>query len=308
MTEGKGKKAAFRGRLLRWSRFAPTVLCASLLLLTSVGCPPQQPPGLPVESAEPAPPAPAEQEEPAEVEPTEPPIVVPEQPEKPIEWKKPRFEEREQERERMVRTQIAGRGRAVKDEGVLEAMRQVPRHLFVPPEHSRAAYADRPLRIGHGQTISQPYIVAYMTELLQVEPGERVLEIGTGSGYQAAVLTELTPHVYSIEIIKELAEQAAERLKKLGYDTVRVKAADGYFGWVEHAPFDGIIVTCVAGHIPPPLLEQLKPGGRMVIPVGGVYETQFLVVVSKDEEGNTRSEQVLPVQFVPMTGRAQEGS
>lgn len=224
---------------------------------------------------------------------------------KPLEWERPRFEERKDERERMVQEQIAARG--VEDALVLDAMRHVPRHLFVPARYAGRAYADYPLPIGQGQTISQPYIVAFMTELLEVEPGDRILEIGTGSGYQAAVLTELTPYVYTIEIIEALGEQAAERLESLGYETVGAKIGDGYFGWAEHAPFDGIIVTCAAGHIPPPLLEQLKPGGRMVIPVGRVYEIQYIVRVTSDEEGKIRSQRLLPVRFVPMTGRAQVG-
>jgi protein-L-isoaspartate(D-aspartate) O-methyltransferase len=221
----------------------------------------------------------------------------------PLVWDRPRFEERRAERLRMVQEQMARRD--VKDEAVLDAMRQVPRHLFVPDEGQREAYADHPLPIGYGQTISQPYIVAYMTELLGLKPGARVLEIGTGSGYQAAVLSELTPHVYSIEIIRQLAEQAGQRLRKLGYATVQTKQDDGYYGWKEHAPFDAIIVTAAAGHVPPPLVEQLKPGGKMVVPVGGVYETQYLVVVTKEEDGRVRTRSVLPVRFVPMTGQAQ---
>ena len=221
-------------------------------------------------------------------------------------WSRPRFEERKDERERMVARQIAARGRDVKEKRVLDAMRRVPRHLFVPASEQRAAYADHPLPIGHGQTISQPYIVAFMTELLELEPGERALEIGTGSGYQAAVLTEITPEVYSIEIIKPLGLAADERLKALGYGTARLKTGDGYFGWEEHGPFDAVIVTCAAGHIPPPLIAQLKPGGRMVIPVGGPFWNQYLVLVTKDEKGEVRSEHVLAVAFVPMTGRAQE--
>ncbi|MHC4480692.1 MAG: protein-L-isoaspartate(D-aspartate) O-methyltransferase [Planctomycetota bacterium] len=189
---------------------------------------------------------------------------------------------------------------------MLEAMRHVPRHRFVPEWRSRSAYADRPLPIGQGQTISQPYIVALMTDLLDLEPGDRVLEIGTGSGYQAAVLSEITPYVYSIEILEELAEQAKARLRKLGYRTIRTAQEDGYYGWEEHAPFDAVIVTAAAGHVPPPLVKQLKPGGRMAIPVGGPFETQQLIVVSKDEEGRVRSRSVLPVRFVPMTGRVQE--
>ena len=233
---------------------------------------------------------------------------APPEPAKPPEWKRPRFEERKDERARMVKEQIQARGRDVKDKRVLEAMREAPRHLFVKPEDSAEAYADHPLPIGYGQTISQPYIVALMTELLEVKPGDRVLEIGTGSGYQAAVLSELTPNVYTIEIVKELGRQATERLKKLGYETVQVRVGDGYFGWEEHGPFDGIIVTCAAGHVPPPLLRQLKNGGRMVIPIGEAYEIQHLVVVSKNESGKITTRQVLPVGFVPMTGRIQGGS
>jgi len=227
-------------------------------------------------------------------------------PDGPLEWDKPRFTERAEERARMVVEQIIARG--VDDAAVLDAMRRVPRHRFVPAQYERSAYADQPLPIDHGQTISQPYIVALMTELLEVDPGEAILEIGTGSGYQAAVLTELTPYVYTIEIIEALGEQAAERLAALGYATVGARIADGYYGWEEQAPFDGIIVTCAAGHIPPPLLAQLAPGGRMVIPVGPVYDVQYLVLVAKDENGTLRSESLLPVRFVPMTGRALEES
>lgn len=220
-------------------------------------------------------------------------------------WDRPRFEQRRAERRRMVRDQIADRG--VTDEEVLEAMRHVPRHKFVPDRYARSAYADRPLPIGHGQTISQPYIVAFMTQQIQLEASDKVLEIGTGSAYQAAVLSEITPHVYSIEIIPELAKHAAKRLDTLGYDTVEVKTADGYFGWKKHAPFDAIIVTAAAGHIPPPLVKQLKKGGRMIIPVGGTLEIQYLILVEKDDEGQLSSNQLMPVRFVPMTGRAQEG-
>jgi protein-L-isoaspartate(D-aspartate) O-methyltransferase len=220
-------------------------------------------------------------------------------------WDRPRFEERGEDRHRMVRRQIADRG--VTDEDVLDAMRHVPRHEFVPDRYAGSAYADRPLPIGQGQTISQPYIVAFMTEQLQLKAGDRALEIGTGSAYQAAVLSEITPHVYTIEIIEELAKQASKRLDELGYKTVKPKTGDGYFGWKDHAPFDAIIVTAAAGHIPPPLLKQLKKGGRMIIPVGGTYEVQYLILVQKDERGELSSEQLMPVRFVPMTGRAQEG-
>jgi len=204
----------------------------------------------------------------------------------------------------MVLRQIRARG--VEDPAVLEAMEHVPRHEFVPEHYARDAYRDSPLPIGFGQTISQPYIVAFMTELLELKPGDRVLEIGTGSGYQAAVLSELTPRVFSIEIIEELGKAAAERFASLGYATIETKIADGYYGWEEKGPFDAVIVTCAAGHVPPPLIEQLKPGGRMVIPVGPVYDVQYLIRVTKDEEGEVRAERMLPVRFVPMTGRAQE--
>lgn len=191
---------------------------------------------------------------------------------------------------------------------VLEAMGTVPRHWFVPENMQRDAYADRPLPIGFGQTISQPYIVAMMTELLNPRPDWKVLEIGTGSGYQAAVLTKFTPDVYTMEIVEPLHKQAVPRLQKLGLGSDRVLHGDGYFGVEKAAPFDGIIVTAAADHIPPPLIQQLKPGGRMVIPIGAVHATQRLVVVEKDQSGKVRSRTVLPVQFVPLTGgpRGQE--
>lgn len=226
--------------------------------------------------------------------------------EKSLEWPKPRFEERREEREQMVQAQIAARG--IEDEAVLVAMQSVPRHLFVPSEQAQRAYVDSPLPIGYGQTISQPFIVAYMTEWLEIEPGDRILEIGTGSGYQAAVLSEITPSVYTIEIIEDLGKQAIERFESLDYETIQAKIGDGYFGWSEVAPFDGIIVTCAAGHIPPPLLDQMNPGGRMIIPVGGVYDVQYLVLVTKDDQGEIRSQTLLPVRFVPMTGWAQRAT
>jgi protein-L-isoaspartate(D-aspartate) O-methyltransferase len=220
-----------------------------------------------------------------------------------LEWDRPRFDERVEERERLVRTGIINEG--IRDQAVVEAMLHVPRHKFVAPAQQRQAYLNNPLPIGHGQTISQPYIVAYMAEMLEIEPGDKVLEIGTGSGYHAAVLSELTPHVYSIEIIEPLGRQAAELYEELGYHTIETKIADGYYGWEEHAPFDKIIVTAAAGHIPPPLIEQLKPGGIMAIPVGGPYQTQTLMKVTKREDGNIRTERLLPVRFVPMTGAAE---
>lgn len=193
-------------------------------------------------------------------------------------------------------------GRFTLDARVLEAMAKVPRHRLVPESQRRHAYADRPLPIGYGQTISQPFIVALMTDLLRPEPGHRVLEVGTGSGYQAAVLAELVERVYSIEIIEPLARQATERLGAQGYRNIETRVGDGYYGWPEHAPFDGIVVTAAAASIPPPLIAQLKPGGRMLIPVGTAYFNQNLMLVEKGEDGRVRSRQILPVRFVPLTG------
>lgn len=188
------------------------------------------------------------------------------------------------------------------DAAVLDALGRVPRHEFVPTAQRARAYANRPLPIGHGQTISQPFIVALMTQLLELKGNENVLEIGTGSGYQAAVLAELVPRVHSIEIIAPLAREGAARLKRLGYGNVEVKIGDGYFGWPEKGPFDAIIVTAAAGHVPPPLVEQLKPGGRMVIPVGAPFHTQELVLLSKGKDGRIAMKEILPVAFVPLTG------
>ncbi len=215
--------------------------------------------------------------------------------------------ERTDERARMVAVTIEhprdGR-QPVSDPQVLAAMRAVPRHVFVPENVRRHAYADSPLPIGFGQTISQPYIVALMTELLELSPGQKVLEIGTGSGYQAAVLAHLAKEVYSIEIVRPLHERAAAVLKAQSYTDVRCKYADGYLGSPEQAPFDAIIATCAAGHLPPPLWEQLKPGGRIVIPIGSPDELQRLVLVTKTEDGKRRSRTVTSVRFVPLTRAA----
>jgi len=185
---------------------------------------------------------------------------------------------------------------------VMAAMGRVPRHRFVPENQVPHAYENRPLPIGHGQTISQPYIVALMTDLIDPQPGQTVLEIGTGSGYQAAVLAERIGRVYSIEIIEPLARQAAERLKALGYANIETRVGDGYHGWEEAAPFDAIVVTAAASHVPPPLIRQLKPGVRMVIPVGAHFMAQYLLLVEKKADGAITTRQILPVNFVPLTG------
>lgn len=185
---------------------------------------------------------------------------------------------------------------------VMQAMGTVPRHEFVPERLRDRSYDNRPLPIGHGQTISQPYIVALMTDLLQPEADHRVLEIGTGSGYQAAILAQLVSMVYSIEIIEPLSLSSNRLLKRLGYNNVKTRIADGYNGWSEHAPFDSIIVTAAISHIPPPLVQQLKNGGRMIIPVGTRFQTQHLTMVEKDMQGNVTTKQLLPVYFVPFTG------
>ncbi len=193
-------------------------------------------------------------------------------------------------------------GRAKLDPRVLAAIGSVPRHRFVPAGEVEHAYQNRPLPIGHGQTISQPYIVALMTDLLDVKPGHRILEIGTGSGYQAAILAEMGAEVFSIEIIEPLARRAEATLAELGYKSAKVRIGDGYDGWEEFGLYDGIIVTAAASHVPPPLVRQLKPGGRMVIPIGAQFLTQYLQLVEKQADGGVVSKQILPVRFVPLTG------
>ncbi len=215
-------------------------------------------------------------------------------------------QDRSAERELMVLTvanmaEAAGLESRRIDPAVLRAMREVPRHLFVPDEASRFAYENRPLPIGHEQTISQPYIVALMTDLLKPRPGDNVLEVGTGSGYQAAILSRLAAQVHSIEIVEPLATRARARLGALGYANVEVRTGDGYAGWPERAPFDRIIVTAGADHVPGPLLGQLRAGGRMVIPLGGKPDTLELTVVEKDSKGRIRKRALLPVRFVPLT-------
>jgi protein-L-isoaspartate(D-aspartate) O-methyltransferase len=200
----------------------------------------------------------------------------------------------------MVRYQIEDRN--VRDQDVLTAMGTVPRHKFVPERYQDQAYDDHPLPIGLGQTISQPYIVAFMTELLQLEPEDRVFELGTGSGYQAAVASKVAGSVYTMEIYKDLANAAKERLKSLGFTNVYAQHGDGYHGWKEKAPFDAIIVTAAADHIPPPLIEQLRPGGRLIIPLGSPFSIQQLVLVTKDLKGKVSERPVLAVRFVPLLG------
>lgn len=208
-----------------------------------------------------------------------------------------------EKRQVMVENDIKGRG--IKDKKVLDVMGRIPRHLFVDENLKNRAYADYPLPIGEGQTISQPYVVALMTESLRLKPIDRVLEIGTGSGYQAAVLAEMVKEVYTIEIRKSLADMANKRLKYLGYKNVKVKYADGYFGWEEYAPFDAIIITAAANHIPPPLIKQLKEGGRLIIPIGSTVYHQTLTLATK-KKGELDLEQIGSVVFVPLIGEAEK--
>jgi len=193
-------------------------------------------------------------------------------------------------------------GKSNFDQRVMDAIAKVPRHEFVSRDYQSQAYENHPIPIGHGQTISQPYIVALMTDIISPGAEDTVLEIGTGSGYQAAVLAELVHQVYSIEIISELADRASNTLSRLAYKNIHSKTGDGYYGWEEQAPFDAIVVTAAADHVPPPLLAQLKPGGKMIIPVGSRFMTQQLVLIQKDDKGNITARQILPVRFVPLTG------
>lgn len=206
------------------------------------------------------------------------------------------------ERERMVKYDLAGRD--IKDKKVLEVMARIPRHAFVSKDLERKAYADHPLPIGEGQTISQPYVVALMTQSLGLKDNEKVLEIGTGSGYQAAVLSEIVKEVYTIEIRDALTRKAEKTLSSLGYKNIKVKTADGYFGWKDYAPFDAIMVTCAANHIPPPLLDQLKEGGRIIIPLGSTAYYQTLTLIKK-VKGKLNVEHITDVRFVPMIGEAE---
>ncbi len=216
------------------------------------------------------------------------------------------FASQRQQMVREIRQNVADTtryiGRSALNERVMSAMGTVPRHEFVPPSMISSAYENRPLSIGHGQTISQPYIVALMTDLIDPDEEDTVLEIGTGSAYQAAILSELVKKVYSIEIIEVLGLSARKRLQQLGYDNVETRIGDGYYGWPEQGPFDAIVVTAAASHIPPPLVQQIKPGGIMLIPVGNRFQVQQLTLVRKDAEGGVITQQVLPVRFVPLTG------
>jgi protein-L-isoaspartate(D-aspartate) O-methyltransferase len=221
--------------------------------------------------------------------------------------RRPRTAERAEERRAMVREieaealeTVGWTGRSAFAPRVMAAMERVPRHEFVPASHAAAAYANTPLPIGHGQTISQPYVVALMTELAAPAADEAVLEVGTGCGYQTAVLAELSGRVYSVEVVPELAQRARDRLARLGYENVEVRTGDGWEGWPEHAPFDAIVVTAAADEVPPPLLDQLAPGGRLVIPVGSGFFGQELTVIERDAEGGLATRRVLPVRFVPL--------
>ena len=211
------------------------------------------------------------------------------------------YEFTEDEQRRAAAEMVAViRSYGLKDPEILRVMAKVPRHKFVPEENRRYSYNDTPLAIGYGQTISQPFIVAEMTRQLQLTPTSKVLEVGTGSGYQAAVLAEITPHVYSIEIVEQLHEQARRTLADNGYGNLQLRHGDGYYGWPEAAPFDGIIVTCAAEHIPPPLVEQLAVGGRMLIPVGKRFGTQFLILVTQNADRSITSRNLMAVRFVPL--------
>jgi protein-L-isoaspartate(D-aspartate) O-methyltransferase len=205
-------------------------------------------------------------------------------------------------RQKMVREVIAASGSSPPEASVVAAMEKVERHRFVPAWLATFAYGNHPLPIGHGQTISQPLIVARMTDLLKLKKDDKVLEIGTGSGYQAAVLAEIARSVYTIEIIEPLGKEAARQLTSLGYDNVETRIGDGYYGWPEAAPFDAIVVTAAASHVPPPLLKQLKPGGRMVVPLGAPFMTQYLMLVEKQLDGSVTTRQIVPVRFVPLRG------
>lgn len=217
------------------------------------------------------------------------------------------FEERVAERQEMVKDDIENYTfMPVKNESVLEAMRRVPRHVFIPEELQQYAYENRPLPIGYNQTISQPFIVAHMTELLELDKTHRVLEIGTGSGYQAAVLAELCDSVFSIEIIAPLGERTAILLRELGYNQIKLRIGNGYEGWPQKAPFDRIIVTCAPDDIPEALVAQLAPGGLIIIPVGNPYQTQYLCIVTKTSKGRISNEKQYPVRFVPMIGKKLE--
>jgi protein-L-isoaspartate(D-aspartate) O-methyltransferase len=221
-----------------------------------------------------------------------------------LEKRHPAFKEYVAERGRMVQTQM--KARDINDPNVLRAMDIVPRHFFVHANYRSQAYDDNPLPIGNGQTISQPYIVAFMTQALKLEPNSKILEIGTGSGYQAAVCAQIAKEVYTIEIVKDLADKARKTLNELGYKNIFIKAGDGYFGWPEKGPFDAIIGTAAAERIPEPLLEQLKPGGRMILPYETKLGFQYLVLIIKDKQGKFGRQDLLPVTFVPMTGEVKK--
>jgi len=291
------------GRLKKWVYLALCLLIVPALfaIIFTVNCAKEPEPFVASQDTEAdtnqAPAEPNQQAEQEQKDPNDKKLLRPDH-------KHPAFTERIEERTKMVAWQIQARD--VKEPNVLKAMRVVPRHAFIRFSEQRYAYADHPLPIGYDQTISQPYIVAFMTEALKLKPNSKVLEIGTGSGYQAAVCAEIAQQVYTIEIVEGLAKRAKKCLKELGYPNVFVRFGDGFFGWPDVAPFDAIIGTAAAGRIPEPLLEQLKPGGRMILPVEGSFGFQHLVVITKDKKGKISKKNVMPVRFVPMTGEVQK--
>jgi len=224
-----------------------------------------------------------------------------------IEWSETDFEKMRRQMVQTILTEVNATNRYLEgdtlDPAVVDALLKVPRHKFVPKDLIEKSYENRPLPIGYGQTISQPYMVAIMTQLLRPKPTDRVLEVGTGSGYQAAILAEIVKHVYTVEIIEPLAKEAEKRVKALGYQNISLFCRDGYYGLPEYAPFDKIIVTAASPQIPPPLIKQLKPAGRMLIPVGSTFSIQQLVLITKDERGKITLRQILPVRFVPLRGK-----
>jgi len=279
----------------RTSLLTAVIVCLFLPGCTRQSPPPAESPSTPAagDSAAPKPPA---DSQPSTAQPARSAETDKDAPDP--NWPHPRSDERTKQRRQMVRLIRDYYG--LKDEKILKAMEDVPRHWFVPEKNTAYAYANSPVRIGYDQTISQPFIVAYMTSQLKLDKNKKVLEIGTGSGYQAAVLTEFSPQVYTIEIIEPLGKATAKRLKELGYTTIKTRIGDGYKGWPEHQPFDAIIVTAAPEYIPAALVQQLAAGGRMILPVGRTFATQNLMLITKDAKGKITKKDLMPVRFVPM--------